>query len=77
VDFTKVLLLVEHYTMLLWYEVVRCRGLSKRCYGMIPCVRMGLWIIWKGTSWYEMGKWLDWKGTHGTVWVGRYLICGK
>jgi hypothetical protein len=34
----------------LWYEVVRCRGLSKGCFGKIPGVRMGLWTVWKGTS---------------------------
>jgi hypothetical protein len=35
---------------LLWYEVDRCHGLSKRCFGKIPGVRMGLWTVWKGTS---------------------------
>jgi hypothetical protein len=33
---------------------------------------MGLWIVWKGTSWYGVGKWLDWKGAHGMMWV-RYV----
>jgi hypothetical protein len=44
---------------------------------MIPSVRLGLWIDWKGTSWYGVGKWLDWKGACGMVWIGRYLIYGK
>jgi hypothetical protein len=39
--------------------------------------QMGLWIVWKGTSWYGLRKLLDWKGTRGMVWVGRYLNCGK
>jgi hypothetical protein len=55
----------------LWYEVVRCRGLSKGCFGMILGVRMGLWIVWKGTSWYGVGKWLDWRGARGMVWDGK------
>jgi hypothetical protein len=29
----------------LWYDVVRRHGLSKGCFGMIPSVRMGLWIV--------------------------------
>jgi hypothetical protein len=56
---------------LLWYEVVRCRDLSKGCFGMIPGVQMRLWILWKGTSWHGVGKWSDWKGTRGMLWVGN------
>jgi hypothetical protein len=55
----------------LWYEVVRCRGLSKGCFGKIPSVWMGLWTIWKGTSWYDVGKWSDGKGARGMMWVGN------
>jgi hypothetical protein len=38
---------------------------------MIPSVRMGLWTVWKGTSWHGVGKLLDWKGARGMVWVGK------
>jgi hypothetical protein len=61
----------------LWYEVVRCGGLSKGCFGMIPSVRMGLWIVWKGTSYTEWDS--GWIGKVPEVWCGleRYLIYGK
>jgi hypothetical protein len=48
--------------------VDRCHDLSKGRFGKIPGVRMGLWIVWKGTSWYGVGKWLDWKVS--VVWCG-------
>jgi hypothetical protein len=54
----------------LWYEVDRCRDFNKESFGKISGVRMGLWIVWKGTSWYGVGKWLDWKGARGMMWVG-------
>jgi hypothetical protein len=61
----------------LWYEVVRCRDLSKGCFGMIPSVRMGLWIIWKGTSCTEWEN--GWIEKVPEVWCGleMYLICVK
>jgi hypothetical protein len=34
----------------LWYEVDRCRSLSKGCFGKISSVQMGLWTVWKDTS---------------------------
>jgi hypothetical protein len=78
-----VLLLVEHDTVLvstrcwLWYEVVRCHDLSKGCYGMIPDVRMGLWIVWKGTLCTEWDSGQIRKVSE--VWCGleRCLICEK
>jgi hypothetical protein len=61
----------------LWYELVRCRGLSKGCFGMMTDVRMGLWIVWKDTLCTEWES--DWIGKVPEVWCGlkRYLICGK
>jgi hypothetical protein len=61
----------------LWYEVVRCRGLSKGCFGKIPDVRMRLWTIWKGTSYMVWDSGLIRKVPE--VWCGMemYLICGK
>jgi hypothetical protein len=61
----------------LWYEVERCHGLSKGCFGMMPGVRMGLWIDWKGTSCMVWDS--GWIGKVPEVWCGleRYLICGK
>jgi hypothetical protein len=32
---------------------------------------MGLWIVWKGTSWYGVGYWMDCKDARGMTWVGK------
>jgi hypothetical protein len=45
----------------LWYEVVRCRGLRKGWLAWYPVYRLGLWIVWKGTSC------TDWDGG----WIGK------
>jgi hypothetical protein len=59
----------------LWYEVVRCRGLSKGCFGKIPDVQMRLWIVWKGTFFTEWES--GWIGKVPEIWCGleRYPIC--
>jgi hypothetical protein len=83
VDFTNVLLLVSmtqcwlSMRYWLWYEVVRCRGLSKGCFEKIPGVRMGLWAVGNvplGMEWDS-----EWIGKVPEVWCGmeRCFICEK
>jgi hypothetical protein len=59
----------------LWYEVVRCHGLSNGYFSMIPSVRMRMWIVWKCAScmkWIVVG--LERYLRYGVGWKGALFV---